>query len=99
MNKILIVHTSWYSEHIAEMMNIATTVISDNEYEYITVCAPGAIERSIAPGAQTVIYSYSLSEMTVVAIFIISAICSLYHEVCTIKILFIDETCYLNIET
>ena len=44
MNKILIVHTSWYSEHIAEMMNIATTVISDNEYEYITVCAPGAIE-------------------------------------------------------
>ena len=36
MNKILIVHTSWYSEHIAEMMNIATTVISDNEYEYIT---------------------------------------------------------------
>ena len=44
MNKILIVHTSWYSEYIAEMMNIATTVISDNEYEYITVCAPGAIE-------------------------------------------------------
>ena len=44
MNKILIVHTSWYSEQIAEMMNIATTVISDNEYEYITVCAPGAIE-------------------------------------------------------
>ena len=26
------------------MMNIATTVISDNKYEYITVCAPGAIE-------------------------------------------------------
>jgi 6,7-dimethyl-8-ribityllumazine synthase len=44
MNKILIVHTSWYDEHIDEMMNIATTAISDNEYKYITACAPGAIE-------------------------------------------------------
>jgi 6,7-dimethyl-8-ribityllumazine synthase len=44
MNKILIVHTSWYSEYINEMVEIATNVISDCEYEYETTCAPGAIE-------------------------------------------------------
>jgi 6,7-dimethyl-8-ribityllumazine synthase len=44
MNKILIVHTSWYSEYINEMVEIATNVISDCEHEYETTCAPGAIE-------------------------------------------------------
>ena len=44
MNKILIVHTSWYSEYINEMVQIATNVISDSEHEYETTCAPGAIE-------------------------------------------------------
>ena len=44
MNKILIVHTSWYSEYINEMVQIATNVISDSEHEYDTTCAPGAIE-------------------------------------------------------
>ena len=44
MNKILIVHTSWYSEYINEMVQIATNVISDSEHEYKTTCAPGAIE-------------------------------------------------------
>ena len=44
MNKILIVHTSWYSEYINEMVKIATNVISDSEHEYETACAPGAIE-------------------------------------------------------
>ena len=44
MNKILIVHTSWYSEYINEMIQIATNVISESKYEYKTICAPGAIE-------------------------------------------------------
>ena len=44
MNKILIVHTSWYSEYINEMVHIATNVISDSEHEYETTSAPGAIE-------------------------------------------------------
>ena len=44
MNKILIVHTSWYSEYINKMVQIATNVISDSEHEYETTCAPGAIE-------------------------------------------------------
>lgn len=44
MNKILIVQTSWYSEYIDEMLQIATNIISDSEYEYETSYAPGAIE-------------------------------------------------------
>ena len=44
MNKILIVHTSWYSEYINEMVQIATSTISDSGYQYETTCAPGAIE-------------------------------------------------------
>ena len=44
MNKILIVHTSWYSEYINEMVQIATNIISDSGYQYETTCAPGAIE-------------------------------------------------------
>jgi 6,7-dimethyl-8-ribityllumazine synthase len=44
MNKILIVHTSWYGEYIDEMIQIATNIISDSENEYETTCAPGAIE-------------------------------------------------------
>ena len=44
MNKVLIVHTSWYSEYINEMIQIATNVISDSEHEFETTCAPGAIE-------------------------------------------------------
>lgn len=44
MNKILIIHTSWYIEYINEMVEIATNVISDSECEYETTCAPGAIE-------------------------------------------------------
>ena len=44
MNKILIVHTSWYSEYINEMVQVATNIISDSGYQYETTCAPGAIE-------------------------------------------------------
>ena len=44
MNKVLIVHTSWYSEYINEMVQVATNIISDSGYQYETTCAPGAIE-------------------------------------------------------
>ena len=44
MNKILIVHTSWYSKYINEMVQVATNIISDSGYQYETTCAPGAIE-------------------------------------------------------
>ena len=44
MNKVLIVHTSWYSEYINEMVQVATKIISDSDYQYETTCAPGAIE-------------------------------------------------------
>jgi 6,7-dimethyl-8-ribityllumazine synthase len=44
MDKILIVHTSWYSEYINEMVQVATNIISDSGYQYETTCAPGAIE-------------------------------------------------------
>ena len=44
MNKILIVHTSWYSEYINEMVQVATNIISGSGYQYETTCAPGAIE-------------------------------------------------------
>ena len=44
MIKILIVHTSWYSEYIDEMVQVATNIISDSGYQYEATCAPGAIE-------------------------------------------------------
>ena len=44
MNKVLIVHTSWYSEYINEMVQVATNIISDSGYQHETTCAPGAIE-------------------------------------------------------
>ena len=43
MNKILIVHTSWYEEYIKTMIDSATNILT-TKYEIDLACAPGAIE-------------------------------------------------------
>ena len=45
MNKILVVHTSWYEEYIKIMIDSAMNILTP-EYEIDLVCAPGAIELS-----------------------------------------------------
>ena len=44
MNKILIVHTSWYKEYVNEMKEISTEIIIKNGFEVESVIAPGSIE-------------------------------------------------------
>ena len=43
MNKILIVHTSWYEEHISKMINISEEIL-EQKFECRKAKAPGAIE-------------------------------------------------------
>ena len=43
MNKILIVHTSWYEEHISKMINISEGIL-EQKFECRKAKAPGAIE-------------------------------------------------------
>ena len=45
MNKILIVRTSWYEEHISKMLNVSKEILEKN-FECIEVIAPGALELS-----------------------------------------------------
>ena len=45
MNKVLIVHTSWYEKHIARMLDISVEILEKN-YKCDKVKAPGAIELS-----------------------------------------------------
>jgi|TARA_B110000285_G_scaffold25967_1_gene25072 6,7-dimethyl-8-ribityllumazine synthase len=43
MNKILIVHTSWYEDYIKTMIESASNKLTP-EYQINLACAPGAIE-------------------------------------------------------
>ena len=43
MNNILVVHTSWYKEHIKSMINISQDILS-KDFKIDLLCAPGAIE-------------------------------------------------------
>ena len=45
MNKILIVRTSWYEEHISKMLNVSKEILEKN-FECSEVIAPGALELS-----------------------------------------------------
>ena len=42
--KILIVHTSWYEEHISEMLKISKEILED--FDCSSAVAPGALELS-----------------------------------------------------
>ena len=44
MNKILIVHTSWYSNYINEMMKVSCKVLSESKLSWDIAIAPGSIE-------------------------------------------------------
>ena len=43
MNKILIVHTSWYEEEITKMIDISVEIL-EQKFTYVKAKAPGAIE-------------------------------------------------------
>ena len=43
MNKVLIVHTSWYEEKISNMVNISVEILEKN-FKCVKAKAPGAIE-------------------------------------------------------
>ena len=45
MNKVLIVHTSWYEKHIAKMIDISVEIL-EKHYKCDKAKAPGAIELS-----------------------------------------------------
>ena len=45
MNKILIVHTSWYEEYIKTMVDSVSNILIP-QYDIDFACAPGAIELS-----------------------------------------------------
>ena len=45
MNRVLIVHTSWYEKHIARMLDISVEILEKN-YKCDKAKAPGAIELS-----------------------------------------------------
>ena len=45
MNKVLIVHTSWYEKHIARMLDISVEIL-EKHYKCDKAKAPGAIELS-----------------------------------------------------
>tara|TARA_B100000780_G_scaffold268413_1_gene226318 strand:- start:7 stop:438 length:432 start_codon:yes stop_codon:yes gene_type:complete len=44
MNKILIVHTSWYKEYIDKMLDTASHILNESNFSINFLCAPGAIE-------------------------------------------------------
>ena len=46
MNKVLIVHTSWYTDYINEMIKLSCKVLSENKFSWDTSLAPGSIELS-----------------------------------------------------
>jgi len=43
MNNILVVHTSWYKEHIKSMIDISQGILS-TDFNIDLLCAPGVIE-------------------------------------------------------
>ena len=45
MNRVLIVHTSWYKKHIARMLDISVEILEKN-YKCDKAKAPGAFELS-----------------------------------------------------
>tara|TARA_B100000945_G_scaffold135665_1_gene108233 strand:+ start:805 stop:1209 length:405 start_codon:yes stop_codon:yes gene_type:complete len=45
MNRVLIVHTSWYEKHIAKMLDISVEILEKN-YKCDIAKAPGAFELS-----------------------------------------------------
>ena len=45
MNRVLIVHTSWYEKHIARMLDISVEIL-EKHYKCDKAKAPGAIELS-----------------------------------------------------
>ena len=45
MNKVLIVHTSWYEKHIARMLDISVEILEKN-FKCEKAKAPGAFELS-----------------------------------------------------
>ena len=45
MNRVLIVHTSWYEKHIARMLDISVEILEKN-YKCDKAKAPGAFELS-----------------------------------------------------
>ena len=44
MNKVLIVHTSWYANYISEMIKLSYKVLSENKFSWDISLAPGSIE-------------------------------------------------------
>ena len=44
MNKVLIVHTSWYKEYIDEMIKESSDILTEANFSINLTCAPGAIE-------------------------------------------------------
>ena len=44
MNKVLIVHTSWYKEYIDEMIKESSDILVKANFSVNLTCAPGAIE-------------------------------------------------------
>jgi 6,7-dimethyl-8-ribityllumazine synthase len=44
MNKVLIVHTSWYADYINEMIKLSCKVLSENKFSWDISLAPGSIE-------------------------------------------------------
>jgi len=44
MNKVLIVHTSWYKEYIDEMIKESSDILIKANFSINLTCAPGAIE-------------------------------------------------------
>ena len=45
MNKVLIIHTSWYEKHIARMLDISVEILEKN-FKCEKAKAPGAFELS-----------------------------------------------------
>ena len=49
MNKVLIVHTSWYEDYIKQMINTSSEVLA-GKFNLSFACAPGAIELAALEG-------------------------------------------------
>ena len=44
MNKILLVHTSWYSEYVKKMIDISSKIIQEMGFSIDSIKAPGSLE-------------------------------------------------------
>ena len=44
MNKILLAHTSWYSEYIKKMIEISSKIIQEMGFSIDSIKAPGSLE-------------------------------------------------------